>query len=65
MADKKMRTAKRKSDFFYFSNDELGEDFDSDDSVVDQNYMENENGNSGSSDDSETVSQNNMWLVPF
>lgn len=61
MAERKMRKVKRKSDFYYFSCDESCEDLDSDVHYRrDRNYVDSENGCSESSDDYETVGQNNM-----
>lgn len=65
MADKRERAVKRKSEFFYYSSEDSREDFDSDDSIRDKDYLESESERSSSSEDCETVSEQIMWLVPF
>ena len=65
MPDTGEHVVKRKMEFFYSSSEESFEDFDSDDSVNDKDYIEREDDSSLSSNDSETVSLNCLWLVPF
>ena len=58
-------TSRRKSQFFYSSDEQSAKDFSSDDSIKDRDYVESENKNSTSEEDSDTVSKQNMWLTSF